>query len=96
MSNFLETIDSLESKFNNLVERYLFLKEENEILLTTIEKIQQQVSLTEEELLQEREKYRLLKIAKTMSGGNEDSKETKQKINALIREIDKCIVKLDQ
>ena len=30
MSNFLETIDSLESKFNNLVERYLFLKEENE------------------------------------------------------------------
>lgn len=96
MSNFLETIDSLESKFNNLVERYLFLKEENEILLTTIEKIQQQVSLTEEELLQEREKYRLLKIAKTMSGSKEDSKETKQKINALIREIDKCIVKLDQ
>jgi hypothetical protein len=64
--------------------------------LTSIEKAQQKTTLKEEELFQEREKYRLLKIAKTIDGGKEDSKETKQKINALIREIDKCIVKLDQ
>lgn len=96
MSDFLETIGLLESKFKDLVERYLFLKEENDILLTNIEKAQQKTTLKEEELLQEREKYRLLKIAKTIDGSKEDSKETKQKINALIREIDKCIVKLDQ
>ena len=96
MSDFLETIGLLESKFKDLVERYLFLKEENDILLTNIEKAQQKTTLKEEELLQEREKYRLLKIAKTIDGGKEGSKETKQKINALIREIDKCIVKLDQ
>jgi hypothetical protein len=96
MSDFLETIGLLESKFKDLVERYLFLKEENDILLTSIEKAQQKTTLKEEELFQEREKYRLLKIAKTIDGGKEDSKETKQKINALIREIDKCIVKLDQ
>ena len=34
MSDFLETIGLLESKFKDLVERYLFLKEENDILLT--------------------------------------------------------------
>jgi hypothetical protein len=96
MSDFLETIGLLESKFKDLVERYLFLKEENDILLTSIEKAKQKTTLKEEELFQEREKYRLLKIAKTIDGGKEDSKETKQKINALIREIDKCIVKLDQ
>ncbi len=96
MGDFLETIGLLESKFKDLVERYLFLKEENDILLTNIEKAQQKTTLKEEELLQEREKYRLLKIAKTIDGSKEDSKETKQKINALIREIDKCIVKLDQ
>jgi inorganic pyrophosphatase len=96
MSNFLETIGLLESKFKDLVERYLFLKEENDILLANIEKVQQESILKEEKLSQEREKYRLLKIAKTIDGGIQDSKETKQKINALIREIDKCIVKLDQ
>jgi inorganic pyrophosphatase len=96
MSNFLETIGLLESKFKDLVERYLFLKEENDILLANIEKVQQESILKEEKLSQEREKYRLLKIAKTIDGGMQDSKETKQKINALIREIDKCIVKLDQ
>ena len=40
--------------------------------------------------------YKLLKIAKTIEGSESDSRETKNKINTLIREIDKCIVKLSQ
>lgn len=96
MSIKLESVDLLESKLRNLVERYAFLKEENEILLANINKMQVLVAQFEEELSNEREKYRLLKIAKTIEGSKIDSRETKNKINALVREIDKCIVKLNQ
>ena len=37
----------------------------------------------------------LLKIAKTIEGSNNSTRDTKFKINALIREIDKCIVQLN-
>ena len=41
-------------------------------------------------------KFKSLKIAKTIEGSKEDSRETKLKINALIREIDACIAQLSE
>lgn len=96
MSINLESVDLLESKLTTLVERYTFLKEENDILISNINKLQNLVSQFEEKFLEEQEKYRLLRIAKTIEGSTIDSRETKNKINTLIREIDKCIVKLNQ
>jgi len=94
MAVILETVGSLEVKLKKVLERYQFLKEENDILLANIDRLQQVASQYEEELLAEREKYKMLKIAKTIEGSREDCKETKHKINTLVREIDKCIVKL--
>ncbi len=96
MSRILKTVDSLEDKLKDLFERYEFLKEENEILLANIDSLQKIHLRSKEELEAEKERYRLLKIAKTIDGSREDSRETKLKINALIREIDKCLVKLNQ
>ena len=96
MNKVLETVGLLEDKLKVLLERYQFLKEENDILIENVNETQNRALLFEEKLHSEKEKYRLLKIAKTIEGSRSDSKETKQKINALIREIDKCIVKLNQ
>ena len=38
----------------------------------------------------------MLKIAKTIEGSGTNTKDTKLKINALVREIDKCIVQLQE
>jgi hypothetical protein len=40
------------------------------------------------------EKYEALKIANTILGSDENKRETKLKINALIRDIDHCIAQL--
>lgn len=96
MSAIDKSVDLLEEKLNALLERYVFLKEENEILLNNISNLQKENAQYDVDLSQEREKNRLLKIAKTIDGSIENSKETKHKINALIREIDKCIVILNQ
>jgi hypothetical protein len=40
------------------------------------------------------EKYEALKIANSILGSDENKRETKLKINALIRDIDHCIAQL--
>jgi hypothetical protein len=96
MSTFYKSIDLLEKKLQLLIERYVFLKEENDLLLKNINDLQIENKIYISKLEKEQEKCKLLKITKTIEGSTDYSKETKNKINALVREIDKCIVKLNQ
>ncbi|WP_299715588.1 hypothetical protein [uncultured Tenacibaculum sp.] len=75
--------------------RYEFLLEENEVLLKQNGELQMLLSEKQRQLEDQKQKFDVLKVAKTMEGSNEDSRNTKLKINALIREIDKCIVLLN-
>jgi len=42
------------------------------------------------------EKYNSLKLANSMLGSDQHKRETKLKINALVREIDHCISQLSE
>lgn len=96
MSNTLDAIAALEQNLNNLVSNYEFLKEENKILLKNSTRLQQEVLEKEQLLKQQEREFQLLKIAKTIEGSSENTREAKLKINALIREIDKCISHLQE
>jgi hypothetical protein len=95
MSNTLEAIHLLELKLKDMLARYEFLKKENEILLQQNGELQAILSEKQQQLVNQRKQYDVLKVAKTIEGSNEDSRNTKLKINALIREIDKCITLLN-
>jgi hypothetical protein len=96
MSNTIEAVHLLENKLISLLSNYDFLLKENEILLQNTSTLQRQL-LEKEQLLEQRDKqFKLLKIAKTIQGSNDSTRDTKFKINALIREIDKCIVQLNE
>tara|TARA_R110002124_G_scaffold90227_2_gene230364 strand:+ start:2359 stop:2649 length:291 start_codon:yes stop_codon:yes gene_type:complete len=96
MSKTLKAIHLLEDRLKILLTNYEFLKEENEILLQNVGKLQLQLDLNEQTIEDQTKNYNLLKIAKTIDGSNESTRVTKLKINALIREIDKCIVQLSE
>ena len=96
MSRALEAIHTLEDRLKTLLSTYDFLKEENEILLQNVHQLEHQLRLNQQELVHQKKKFDVLKIAKTINGSKEDTRETKLKINALIREIDKCIVQLNE
>ncbi|WP_442266903.1 hypothetical protein ACSIGC_04195 [Tenacibaculum sp. ZS6-P6] len=95
MNNTLEAVHFLEVKLKDLLVRYEFLIEENEVLLQQNGELQILLSKKQEQLEEQKKRFDLLKVAKTMEGSNEDSRNTKLKINALIREIDKCILLLN-
>jgi len=96
MSNTIEAIHLLEDKLENLLSNYEFLKNENEILLQSTTKLQHQLFKKEQLLTEQKKQYDLLKIAKTIDGSSTNTRDTKLKINTLIREIDKCIIQLHE
>ena len=96
MSKVIKVANLLEDKFNKIVEILTFLKEENEFLYQKIANLENQLSEKTLQLNEKKDSYKLLKIAKTIEGSNESTRETKLKINALIREIDLCIVQLSE
>ncbi len=95
MSNPLEAIHLLEDKLKALLSKFEFLKEENQVLLQNYAKLQVILQEKEQQLNRRQEEYKLLKVAKTIEGSNENTRETKLKINTLVREIDKCITLLN-
>ena len=96
MSKITEVVNLVEDKLKTLLENYSFLKEENELLYNKITILENQIT-EERQLFNEIErKYQTLKIAKTIEGSKEDRRETKLKINALIREVDSCIHQLSE
>jgi len=95
MDEFFEAIHLLEDKLQDLLSKYEFLKEENEALLTNNTKLHLLIQEKEQQLEDKQKAYDLLKVAKTIEGSKENTRNTKLKINALIREIDKCINQLN-
>ena len=96
MSTITEAVDLVENKLKILLENYNFLKEENDLLYGKLTVLENQ-NAKEKQLLSELEnKYQTLKIAKTIEGSGTNTKDTKLKINSLIKEIDKCIIQLQE
>ena len=60
-----------------------------------IEKLQEQLSASNERISGLEEQNRQLRLAKAVSGGNDNPGEAKDKINELVREIDKCLALLN-
>lgn len=95
MGDILKAIHLLEDRLKNMFSNYEFLKEENEALLQNNTKLHLLLEEKEQQLKSQKEEYDLLKVAKTIEGSKENTKDTKLKINTLIREIDKCIIQLN-
>ena len=96
MTNTLEAIQLLEVKLKIILSNYDFLKKENHILLQNNTTLHHQLLEKEQKLVDQKKEFDILKIAKAIEGSGTDTKDTKLKINTLIREIDKCIVQLQE
>ncbi len=91
MSNIEDVVDSLENKINKVLLKLERLKIANSKLNEELEISKQQVSVQQSQIANWEQKYETLKITNGILGGNDNKRETKLKINALIRDIDYCI-----
>lgn len=96
MSKIEDIVDALENKISKVLHKQEVLKKTNAKLAEQIEQQEQKLIMQQEELGSWAEKYDTLKIANSMLGSDENKRETKLKINALIRDIDHCIGQLSE
>ncbi|GGD92860.1 hypothetical protein [Planktosalinus lacus] len=94
MGSLSEIVDTLENRISKLLHSYESLKQVNSDLEKELAHEKLQHSNTREELEQWKEQTDNLKVANAMLGSDQFKRETKLKINALIREIDVCISQL--
>lgn len=94
MNGLSELIDSLEVKFFKLNQKVVQLEKKNQELQDELllSKKNQQKQSGEIETL--KKQLDTLKMVNSLLGSEENKRETKLKINSLIREIDYCIAQL--
>lgn len=96
MSHISEIIDDLEFKIEKMFLKIKDLENINAVLKQDliVSKSNLQNQFIDAENL--KKKYNALKSASSFLGSEENKKETKLKINSLIREIDYCIAQLSE
>ena len=94
MSNIEDIVDSLENKISKVLHKLEVLKLANSKLNEELRSTKQEVQDQKMQVASWEEKYEALKVANTMLGSDDNKRETKLKINTLIRDIDHCIAQL--
>lgn len=96
IGNIGELVILLEGKAVSLTEKVNELKSENQELKRIIEELSVQKESLLSEVAKWQDRVEALKMANSILGSNENKTQAKLKINALIREIDACIVQLSK
>ena len=96
MSKIESIVDSLENRISEVLHKLEILKQTNAKLSEELATTQNRLLEQEEVIASWQEKYDTLKIANSLLGSDDSKRETKLKINALIRDIDHCIAQLSE
>ena len=94
MSVIAEIIDTLENKIGKLFNKIQVLEKSNQDLNIELSNAVKTIKIQSQEIESLKSQYETLKIANGLLGSEENKRDTKLKINSLIREIDYCIAQL--
>ena len=94
MSEIGEIVDSLEIRFQKFLKKMEDLQNVNRILSLKLEESERFILNQNEEIKTIKANFDSIKITNSLLGSDEYKRDTKLKINSLIREIDYCIAQL--
>lgn len=96
MDNLIEIVDSLETRIGKILERNSKLSKINSEMEKELSVLRAEQQKSQAEIDSWSQQCTSLRIANSILGSDEHKRETKLKINALIREIDTCISQLSE
>ena len=89
-------LNDLKANTQQIFKEFNQLENEKNLLEKKILSLKNEIEILEQEKSELGRKNEQLKIATQLISINEDNREAKQKINFLVREIDKCIALLNK
>lgn len=96
MQNLSTRLYEIRMKVEKLVQENRLLTNENESMRDRIEGLERTVELQKNTLSELTEQNKLIKLAKNLNPEDSDTEDVKNKVNELIREIDRCIDLLNE
>jgi len=87
---------NFEFKVKQIIAKHEALKQEKSQLLSKTEDLEKSLDLLRKENQILEQKYENLKLAKMLIASDVENKDAKNRIQKLVREIDKCIALLNQ
>ncbi|HWR95092.1 MAG TPA: hypothetical protein VN192_07825 [Flavobacterium sp.] len=94
MSEIVEIIDTLEGKLKKLLKKIDHLEQTTAELNQELNKSALLIQSQSQEIELLKKNNETLKMANSLLGSEDNKRDTKLKINSLIREIDYCIAQL--
>ena len=94
MSEIAEIVDTLENRLSKLFTKLDNLEKTSKELQQELQKSATIIQNQSREIETLKGKYDTLKMANSLLGSDDNKRDTKLKINSLIREIDYCIAQL--
>ena len=94
MSEIVEIIDTLEGSLQKLFSKIDHLEQTSSQLKEELQKATKIIQQQTADMDVLKKQYESLKITNSLLGSEENKRDTKLKINSLIREIDYCIAQL--
>ena len=91
MADIQFLIQNIKQKTEKIVEKNQRLSNDNATLNEKIESLERSLTIQRETIKDLEEKNKMLKIAHSIASDDEGRKALRQKINSVIREIDKSM-----
>ncbi|MFW6249078.1 MAG: hypothetical protein ACOC4J_04840 [Bacteroidota bacterium] len=96
MNEYNEIIKDLSENLNHIISLYEKTKEEKKELLEENSRLKKEIKSEQVTIEELKEETQRIKISKQLNAGDGENKEVKNRINRLVREIDKCIALLNK
>jgi septal ring factor EnvC (AmiA/AmiB activator) len=96
MSEITAIVTTLENRLNSLVARLQAVELKNNELITALTQSKARETELETRIKELTNTLEAQKMANSLLGSDENKRDTKLKINSLIREIDYCIAQLEE
>lgn len=89
-------LNNLKVNVQQFFEAFADVENEKEMLEKNVLNLKHDIEILKKEKLELNQKIEQLRLATHILSGVDENREAKQKINRLIREIDKCIALLNK
>lgn len=88
-------LDDVKAKLRLLMKGYTKLKNDKLELVNRVSQMEQEIADLKSKNADLVKQYDNLKVARVISVGDDEKKQVKQRINKIVREIDRCIARLN-
>lgn len=94
-NRYASLISEFELRIKKLISEYKALNKENETLKAELGRKQEDLMTAHKEILDLRNDYKILQTTMGLGGSEEERRNSRQHLDKIVREIDKCLMLLN-